>query len=260
MVSFDTLRVEFGRAMKIIDLLTACVAVALGITFRYWQFAQENVVIVLCALMLMLALTAIDCNCLNYYHFHKNKPRQVVLAYDTFVKFILTVLIIPYYAAGGLALTITIVLLGATEIVLYFITRRWIGESLVYKTPEPTEENVKTTISVMAAYSAYLGGVCFIYFPDFSIARQWCFVIPLALCFFAFARMNFRLIRPPRKNTRLAVYCLLYWLSLTWFAVTRYVFAVTTPISLFTLIGLIIMLPYFIYSSRIIKSCIKNDE
>ncbi|MDR1905439.1 MAG: hypothetical protein LBQ27_00785 [Clostridiales bacterium] len=205
-------------------------------------------------LMFLLALSS---RTLSYCYHRKSDKKNIALISIDFIFRIIVMMLIPmiffyknWFVLGvicGLSIVslLCVILTNGKLIVGVTITKLAMGDG-----------DIKLSRIVLINWAVYVATVSLVFFPDYTKPINFIFCIPLFVGIFIFLRGIRSLIsyiEKEKKKEKMIAWILSYIFSLAFFLGVRYILHVETPISIFTIIGMLIMLPYFNAAAKIMS-------
>ena len=252
MVFIYSVWLKFSSKMKVINLVLAAEAVAVNSLICFTRILADFPIIFMVTVLLNIAIMAIDSRSLNYLYYNpKMYGKQIVIVADFVLKAIVSILLVVFYFINSLAVFAVVNALAVIEGCLFFVEIKWFKDNLVFASPPQTKEMHVNMQNILITYIAYLISACTIYFPDFNQSLNWLWFIVVDAGVIVYVIDMRKLVN---GKLRKIIYFALMLLSLSWFLVIKYCFDVDSPISIFFFIGLLLMLPYYIYISKLIRN------
>lgn len=208
-------------------------------------------------LMFLLALSS---RSLSYLYYNKDDKITYSLIVIDFIIKVLSVLLCPiiFFNLKKLFIIINIIFI-LIMLILFLVIKKKIVINVSLPSLTPDKNSIKLSITIIIGYFSYLGSIVLIWFPNYTnIQSIYIFIIPLIITITTFIIFYTKLIKNyiDKKKSRkyIIIWTVLYFLDLSFFCLVKYVLSIETIISFFTVIGLMIMLPYYNSCAKIIRN------
>lgn len=244
--------------MKILNVVLAIEAIAISAIVRYTNFFVNNGVLFIITILSNMLILAFDSRSLNYLYYNpKEYDKQVLIVVDFVCKIVILILCSIQYFDNHLAIFISIGVLSMTEICMYCIEFRYFINNPIFSPLPRTLAVSIMTRQIWIAYIAYLVAVCGVFFPNYRHTINWLWLIVVAIGIYVFVVNMKELVNVEWQRE---IYFVLTIVSLAYFFLIKYQFAINTPLSIPFFLGLCIMLPYFDYTAELTRRQTKEKE
>lgn len=229
-------------------------------------FHLVNDIAFLLIFLSLIFLLALSSRSLSYLFFNKNDKKTFSFIVIDFIIKTLSLLLCPIiYFKPKLVLGILNATFILILIFLLFVLKDKLIINLTLPSLKPNVNSLKLSTIVLFGYISYLGSIALIWFPDYTdMSTIYIFFAPLILAITNFIVLYNKLIMnyiDKAKSKRYKIlWTILYFLDISFFCFVKYILHIETPLSIFTIIGLLIMLPYINSCVKIIRNQIKNSE